>query len=92
MGIEEKKKLVKNLLKSAEDRIDNNTCGVSLDDIIEFMSPIVREKLNAEQVCNHYNISRATLTRWMSSDKIPKPHKDPGGKIYWFADELPSIV
>ena len=56
------------------------------------MSPIVREKLNAEQVCNHYNISRATLTRWMSGDKIPKPHKDPGGKIYWFADELPSVV
>lgn len=83
-----KKAAAKKILLDAVDRIDNNTCGMSLDDIIETFGPVIRKKLNAEQVCEHYGISRATLTRWMSSGKIPEPHKEPGGKIYWFADEL----
>lgn len=83
-----KKAAAKKILLDAVDRIDNNTCGMSLDDIIETFGPIIRKKLNAEQVCEHYGISRATLTRWISSGKIHEPHKEPGGKIYWFADEL----
>ena len=85
---EQKKLVAKSILSDAINRIDNNTCGMSLDDIIETFGPVIRKKLNAEQVCEHYGISRATLTRWMSSGKITNPHKEPGGKIYWFADEL----
>lgn len=82
------RKLVGNLLINIGEKIKNGDCGLDDEEIKELSTMILHRKLNIEQVCNEYGFSRATLYRKIQSGEFPKPHKDPGGKEYFWQDEI----
>lgn len=86
------RKLVGNLLIKIGEKIKNGECGLDDDEIKELSTMILHRKLNLEQVCNEYGFSRATLYRKIQSGEFPKPHKDAGGKEYFWQDEIEDCL
>lgn len=82
------RKLVGKLLIDAGNRIINGTCGLDDDEILALSSTLLHRKLNIEQTCQTYGFSRATLFRKIERGEFPKPHKDSGGKEYFWQDEI----
>lgn len=86
------KKAIAKIFRDAADKIENDTCGLDEDELQELANNLTHVKLNIEQTCKHLNCSRATLNRMINNKKIPKPHKELGGKEYWYRDELDAII
>uniref|UniRef100_A0AAU8MGF4 Helix-turn-helix domain n=1 Tax=Geladintestivirus 1 TaxID=3233133 RepID=A0AAU8MGF4_9CAUD len=74
------------------DKIKAGKCGLSIDELQDIASKFTHIKLYTEDVCKHINCSRSTLYRMIGNGKILKPHKDPGGKEYWYQDELDNYI
>lgn len=85
-------KLYAKILRDAADRIDKDACGLDNDELMEVATIFVHKKMNIEQTCQHFNISRATLNRWQQSGKLPEFRKDSGGKDYLWMDEAEEAV
>ena len=82
-------KLIADTFREFADKIENGTCGADSDTLADIASQIIHIKLNAEQMCLFMgNISRSTLTRMIFDERVPKPHKEPGGKEFWYRDEV----
>lgn len=45
-----------------------------------------------EEICQYYGISRATHARWVLSGKLPKLHKDSGGKKFNYLHECEDAL
>lgn len=86
------KKAIAKIFREAANKIENDTCGLDEDELQELANSLIHIKLNIEQTCKHLNCSRSTLNRMIASKRIPKPHKEPGGKEYWYRDELDSLI
>lgn len=86
------RKLIGRLVKEAGEKIISGECGLDDEEIIELSKMILHRKLNIEQVCNEYGFSRATLNRKINSGEFPEPHKDPGGKEYFWQDEIETKI
>ena len=80
------------IFKQFGEKIENGTCGVDIETLNDIASKMIHIKLNAEQTCRFLNCSRATLTRMINDKRIPRPHKEPGGKEYWYQDELEDYI
>lgn len=81
-------KLLGKLVIEAGERIRDGKCGLDDEEILELSKTILHRKLNIEQTCQEYGFSRATLYRKIESGEFPEPHKDPGGKEYFWQDEI----
>lgn len=86
------KKLILKILKDTYNRIENDTCGLDEEELLDLGNKLIHVKLNIEQTCKHLNCSRATLNRMIFNGRVPKPHKEPGGKEYWYQDELDNYI
>ena len=86
------KKMILKILKDTYNKIENDTCGLDEDEILNLANTLTHVKLNIEQTCKHLNCSRATLNRMIFDGRIPKPHKEAGGKEYWYQDELDNYI
>lgn len=75
-------------LEEAAKDLKSGKCSLDDEEITGITKAILHRKLNIEQVCNEYGFSRATLNRKIKDGLIPKPHKDPGGKEYFWQDEI----
>ena len=76
------------IFRRVADKIDNGTCGMSLTELNNIASSLIHVEITLEEACHILNISRATLNRRIQSGELPQPHKDPGGKKYFWEDEI----
>ena len=86
------KKMILKILKDTYNKIENDTCCLDEDEILNLANTLTHVKLNIEQTCKHLNCSRATLNRMIIDSRIPKPNKEAGGKEYWYQDELDNYI
>ena len=86
------KKMILKILKDIYNKIENDTCGLDEDEILNLANTLTNIKLNIEQTCKHLNCSRATLNRMIFDGRVPKPYKESGGKEYWYQDELDNYI
>ena len=86
------KKMILKILKDTYNKIESDTCGLDEDEILNLANTLTHVKLNIEQTCKHLNCSRATLNRMIFDGRVPKPYKEPGGKEYWYQDELDNYI
>ena len=86
------KKMILNILKDTYNKIENDTCGLDKDEILNLANTLTHIKLNIEQTCKYLNCSRATLNRMIFDGRVPKPYKESGGKEYWYQDELDNYI
>lgn len=86
------KKIVARMLKDTAEKIDNGSCGLDEEELIALCSMFLHRKINIEQTCQHFGVSRATLNRWQQCGKLPPFHKDCGGKDYLWLDEAEEYV
>ena len=86
------KKMILNILKDTYNKIENDTCGLDEDEILNLANTLTHVKLNIEQTCKYINCSRATLNRMIFDGRVPKPYKELGGKEYWYQDELDNYI
>lgn len=88
-----KNKLIANTFREFADRIENGTCGADEETLMDIANQMIHIKLNAEQMCAFMgHISRATLTRMIFDERVPRPHKEPGGKEFWYRDEVEEHI
>lgn len=83
-----KKQTLLKILSETYDRVNNDECGLDDDELTSIATLLAHYKVNEEQVCHRKGISRATLTRRIQSGEYPPPHKEPGGKKFYFWDEV----
>lgn len=86
------KKMILNILKDTYNKINNDSCGLDEDEILNLANILTHIKLNIEQTCKHLNCSRATLNRMIFDGRVLKPYKESGGKEYWYQDELDNYI
>ena len=86
------KKMILKILKDIYNKIENDTCGLDEDEILNLANTLTHIKLNIEQTCKYLNCSRATLNRMIFDGRVPKPYKESGGKEYWYQDELDNYI
>ena len=86
------KKLILKILKDTYNRIENDTCGLDEEELLDLGNKLIHVKLNIEQTCKHLNCSRSTLNRMIFDGRVPKPYKKSGGKEYWYQDELDDYI
>ena len=84
--------LIARMLRQVADKIDNGSCGLDDEEMLAIGQMMVHRKLNIEQVCQHFGISRATLNRWQQCGKLPPFRKDSGGKDFLWLDEAEEAV
>lgn len=85
------KQILLSILRDTCARIERNECGLDDEEITEIARILCHHKLTEEQVCNRKHISRATLSRRILSGEYPPPHKEPGGKKYYYWDEIKDL-
>ena len=86
------KKLILKILKDTYNRIENDTCGLDEEELLDLGNKLIHVKLNIEQTCKHLNCSRSTLNRMILDGRVSKPYKESGGKEYWYQDELNNYI
>ena len=86
------KKLILKILKDTYNRIENDTCGLDEEELLDLGNKLIHVKLNIEQTCKHLNCSRSTLNRMIFDGRVSKPYKESGGKEYWYQDELDNYI
>ena len=84
--------MILKILKDTYNKIENDTCSLDEDEILNLANILTHVKLNIEQTCKHINCSRATLNRMIFNGRVPKPYKESGGKEYWYQDELDDYI
>jgi predicted DNA-binding transcriptional regulator AlpA len=85
-------KLLANLIRHIADDIEQDKCGLSPKELEDIANTITHVEYNIEQTCTYLNISRRTLARLQTKSTFPKSHKDSGGKLYWYRDELDTYI
>lgn len=85
-------KVVARLLKLAAESIEANRLSLDDEEISEMIAMFSHRKINIEQTCQRYGISRATLNRWQECGKLPPFMKDSGGKAYLWQDVADKSV
>lgn len=85
-------KTIANIFKDAAIKIENGTCNLDKDELELIAKSLVNIKLNIEQTCDYINCSRPSLYRLIETNKLPNPHKDKGGKKYWYQSELDEYL
>lgn len=86
------KRMILKILKDTYNKIENDTCGLDDEELLSLANNLIHVKLNIEKTCKHLNCSRATLNRMIIDGRVPLPHKEPGGKEYWYQDELDAHI
>lgn len=85
-------KIAARLLRTAATTIESGEDELDDDEIREIILLFTHRKLNIEQICQRYGISRATLNRWQECGKLPQFRKDSGGKMFLWQDEADGAI
>ena len=80
------------IFRQIADKIEAGTCEIDDEELTEVANSFIHRKLNAEQMCNHLNVSRTTLTRMIADGRVPRPRKTLGGDKYWWQDEVENYM
>lgn len=86
------KSIIGKLLIDIGTRILHDECELDEDECNEVFLALGHKKMDIEQVCHHYGISRATLDRKIKNGEFPAPHKELGGKKYFWYDEIETKI
>lgn len=86
------KKTIADIFRQIADKIEAGTCEVDDEELTEIANSFIHRKLNAEQMCHHLNVSRATLTRMVADGRVPHPKKTLGGDKYWWQDDVDNHI
>ena len=85
-------KAIAKALRLIADNIENGKCGLVDEEMIAIGSLLTNRKMTIEQCAQHYGVSRATFYRWIKEGKMPRPHKEPGGKEYMWLNECEEYL
>lgn len=83
---------IASIFRDFANKIENGTCDVDVETLTDIANKMIHIKLTAEQTCEHLGVSRATLTRMVADGRVPRPHKERGGKEYWYQDEVDDSI
>lgn len=86
-----KEVVVAKMLRQLADVIERGKCGMDDEEIEAVAQMLTHRKITIEQAAQYLNISRPTLYRRIAEGKIPPPRKEPGGKEYYWLDELEGL-
>ena len=82
-------KLISAHLRDIADKLDAGTCKINMKQAEYIISTFTHIEMTKEEVCDEFNISRATFDRYVSSGYIPKgikvKHKT---NLVWYKDEV----
>lgn len=84
-------KVVAKMLRHLAEVIERGQCGMDDEEIATVAQMLTHRKITIEQAAQYLNISRPTLYRRIAEEKIPPPRKEPGGKEYYWLDELEGL-
>ena len=86
-------KLLIRELENAVDNLKAGNCYLSEEEQSEILDTITHTAIGAEEVCKELNISRATMTNYIKTGKIPKGRKLRYRKDkIWFRDEIRKLI
>lgn len=85
-------KAIATIFRQIADKIEAGTCELDDMELTSIANTLIHRKLNAEQMCRHFNISRTTLTRMVADGRLPRPRKTLGGDKYWWQDEAEEHI
>lgn len=74
------------------NRITKGEFELEEEEMLELAQFFTHKKINLEETCRLCGFSRATLFRKIDSKELPKPHKDLGGKLYYWRDEIETLL
>ena len=83
---------IANLLRIFADSIEQMKGGLYDEEILAIASLLTNRKMSIEQTAQRYGVSRATVYRWIDAGKLPRPHKEPGGKEYMILNECDEYL
>lgn len=86
-----KNNVVVKMLRHLADMIEGDKCGVDDDELEAMAALLTHRKITMEQAAQVLNISRPTLYRRIAEGVVPKPKKEPGGKEFYWLDELEKL-
>lgn len=91
-------RIVRSILQSVIDQIDNGTCNMSESEInraLDFMRRFANpeQKISKEQACVKLGISRATFDNYVKSGKLPAGKKQVGFKEkFWTNKDISNVL
>lgn len=84
--------LIKEIAKQLKEiaiKIENGTCELTEEQILNLFSIIGTELLSKEQSCSYLNVSRSTFDNMIRNGEIPKGRKIRGFKeLFWSKNDL----
>ena len=83
------KHLVADFLRESADKIEQGTCGLEEDELLQLTSTLMHQKLNKSEAASLLNISTRQFDRKIESGELPKGTHTLGSKqLYWYKDEI----
>lgn len=87
-------KIIRDLLMSIVQRIDNGDCNINEDEATELITTLRKytdkdERMSKYQACDYIKVSRATFDNYVADGKIPRGIHQQGFKeLYWLKKDL----
>lgn len=82
-------KLLASKLRETADKLEAGTCNLTTSEYENIFAAIAHIALTKEEICDKFNISRATFDRYVANGYIPKgvkiKHKT---NLIWYQDEV----
>ena len=91
-------KIIRDLLMSIIQRIDNGDCNINEDEATELITTLKKytdkdERMSKYQACNYLNVSRATFDNYVRAGRIPKGKHEAGFKeLSWVKKDLDAFI
>lgn len=86
-------KLVANLIRQIADKIENNECALTEEELKDVMKMLVHTPLSKAQCLEYLSISRATFDNYVAEGRLPKGRKRQGFKeLVWYQDEIDEYI
>ena len=83
-----RQRVIQNLREFA-DKVENDSCEISDEELKEIIKVIAHEPLSKEQACRYLNLSRKQFDTLIKQGHLPKGRKILGYKeLRWYKDEL----
>ena len=82
-------KIIAKFLRESADNIENNTCGLTNDELLDLATSIIHIEMNKTEASEYLNMSTRSFDRHIEKGELPQGVHVRGNKnLTWFKDEL----
>lgn len=83
------KNILSSLLRDAAERIDNDTCEVSEEDVYNSLKTVLHVPLSKSDAREYLGLSRTTFDYRVNKGELPHGQKRRGfNELVWYKDEI----